>query len=160
MYESILHWFNAQLDFLVIVCVPIRYPSSCGILLTHVPPLLCSAMPGQGVALRTRSFFSLADSFSKRKEYSERRIIGFVSFHLYGWCAVQIWSFYEIFIWYVLSCFSFFSPRSTCPFSLRNNWSSKHACQVKSSQLTAQNYWSLKALSQKATINDYNRNSI
>ncbi|XP_031154039.1 coenzyme Q-binding protein COQ10 homolog B, mitochondrial [Sander lucioperca] len=54
----------------------VRYLSSCGILMTRLPPLLGGAMPGRGVVLPARSFFNLADSFSKRKEYSERRIIG------------------------------------------------------------------------------------
>ncbi|XP_032373129.1 coenzyme Q-binding protein COQ10 homolog B, mitochondrial [Etheostoma spectabile] len=54
----------------------VRYLSSCGILMTRLPPLLGGATPGRGVVLPARSFFNLADSFSKRKEYSERRIIG------------------------------------------------------------------------------------
>ncbi|XP_078118743.1 coenzyme Q-binding protein COQ10 homolog B, mitochondrial [Sander vitreus] len=54
----------------------VRYLSSCGILMTRLPPLLGGAMPQRGVVLPARSFFNLADSFSKRKEYSERRIIG------------------------------------------------------------------------------------
>lgn len=62
----------------ITVCFVIRYLSSCGILMTRVPPLLGAAMPGRGILLPARSFFNLADSFSKRKEYSERRIIGSV----------------------------------------------------------------------------------
>ncbi|XP_071782466.2 coenzyme Q-binding protein COQ10 homolog B, mitochondrial [Centroberyx gerrardi] len=61
----------------------VRYLSSCGILMTRVPPLLGAAMPGRGVVLPARSFFNLADSFSKRKEYSERRIIGFSMQEMY-----------------------------------------------------------------------------
>ncbi|MEQ2269645.1 hypothetical protein XENORESO_007358 [Xenotaenia resolanae] len=57
----------------------VRYLSSCGILMTRVPPLLGAAMPGRVIVLPARSFFNLTDSFSKRKEYSERRIIGYVS---------------------------------------------------------------------------------
>lgn len=52
----------------------IRHLSSCGILVTRTPPLLGTAVPGQ--VLPSNGFFNLADSFSKRKEYSERRIIG------------------------------------------------------------------------------------
>eukprot|EP00064_Thunnus_orientalis_P008261 superscaffoldBa00000973_g8284 len=56
----------------------VRYLSSCGILMTRVPPLLSAAMTGRGIVLPARSFFNIADSFSRRKEYSERRIIGAV----------------------------------------------------------------------------------
>lgn len=52
----------------------IRHLSSCGILVTRTPPLLSIAIPGQIVP--SNGLFNLADSFSKRKEYSERRIIG------------------------------------------------------------------------------------
>lgn len=52
----------------------IRHLSSCGILVTRTPPLLGIAIPGQIVP--SNGLFNLADSFSKRKEYSERRIIG------------------------------------------------------------------------------------
>ncbi|XP_034021402.1 coenzyme Q-binding protein COQ10 homolog B, mitochondrial [Thalassophryne amazonica] len=62
----------------------VRYLSSCGILMTRVPPLLGSPEPGHGIVLPARSFFNLADSFSKRKEYSERRIIGFSMQEMYG----------------------------------------------------------------------------
>ncbi|XP_035506968.1 coenzyme Q-binding protein COQ10 homolog B, mitochondrial isoform X1 [Scophthalmus maximus] len=62
----------------------VRYLSSCGILMTRAPPpLLGAAMPGRGVVLPARSFFNLADSFSKKKEYSERRIIGFSMQEMY-----------------------------------------------------------------------------
>ncbi|PWA19414.1 hypothetical protein CCH79_00017192 [Gambusia affinis] len=54
----------------------VRYLSSCGILMTRVPPLLGGAMSGRPIVLPTRSFFNLTGSLSKRKEYSERRIIG------------------------------------------------------------------------------------
>ncbi|TKS67861.1 Coenzyme Q-binding protein COQ10 -like protein B, mitochondrial [Collichthys lucidus] len=60
-----------------------KYLSSCGILMTRVPPLLGAAMPGRGILLPARSFFNLADSFSKRKEYSERRIIGYSMQEIY-----------------------------------------------------------------------------
>uniref|UniRef100_A0A4W6F807 Coenzyme Q-binding protein COQ10 homolog B, mitochondrial n=1 Tax=Lates calcarifer TaxID=8187 RepID=A0A4W6F807_LATCA len=68
---------------LCIVCFVIRYLSSCGILMTQMPPLLGTAMPGRSVVLPARSFFNLADSFSKRKEYSERRIIGYSMQEIY-----------------------------------------------------------------------------
>lgn len=58
------------------VCSVIRYLTSCGILMTRTPPLLGVAVPGRATVLPTRSFFNLTDSFSKRREYSERRIIG------------------------------------------------------------------------------------
>uniref|UniRef100_A0A4W6F9J2 Coenzyme Q-binding protein COQ10 homolog B, mitochondrial n=1 Tax=Lates calcarifer TaxID=8187 RepID=A0A4W6F9J2_LATCA len=61
----------------------VRYLSSCGILMTQMPPLLGTAMPGRSVVLPARSFFNLADSFSKRKEYSERRIIGYSMQEIY-----------------------------------------------------------------------------
>ncbi|AWP13651.1 putative coenzyme Q-binding protein COQ10 -like B mitochondrial [Scophthalmus maximus] len=62
----------------------VMYLSSCGILMTRAPPpLLGAAMPGRGVVLPARSFFNLADSFSKKKEYSERRIIGFSMQEMY-----------------------------------------------------------------------------
>ncbi|XP_026151553.1 coenzyme Q-binding protein COQ10 homolog B, mitochondrial [Mastacembelus armatus] len=60
----------------------VRYLSSCGILM-RVPPLLGAVLPGRGVVLPARSFFNLADSFSKRKEYSERRIIGYSMQEIY-----------------------------------------------------------------------------
>ncbi|XP_027879106.1 coenzyme Q-binding protein COQ10 homolog B, mitochondrial [Xiphophorus couchianus] len=61
----------------------VRYLSSCGILMTRVPPLLGGAMSGRPIVLPTRSFFNLTDSFSKRKEYSERRIIGYSMQEIY-----------------------------------------------------------------------------
>ncbi|XP_070831648.1 coenzyme Q-binding protein COQ10 homolog B, mitochondrial [Chaetodon trifascialis] len=61
----------------------VRYLSSCGILMTRVPLLLGAAMPGCGIVLSARSFFNFTDSFSKRKEYSERRIIGFSMQEIY-----------------------------------------------------------------------------
>ncbi|XP_070694285.1 coenzyme Q-binding protein COQ10 homolog B, mitochondrial [Pempheris klunzingeri] len=61
----------------------VRYLSSCGILMTRVPPPLGASMAGHGIVLPARSFFNLADSFSKRREYSERRIIGFSMQEMY-----------------------------------------------------------------------------
>ncbi|KAL3055886.1 hypothetical protein OYC64_018565 [Pagothenia borchgrevinki] len=61
----------------------VRYLSSCGVLNTHVPPRPSAAMLGPVVTLPVRSFFNLADTFSKRKEYSERRVIGFSMQEIY-----------------------------------------------------------------------------
>jgi len=58
-------------------CFVNRYLSSCGILMTRVPPLF-RAVSGRAVVTPARSFFNFSDSFNKRKEYSERRIIGYV----------------------------------------------------------------------------------
>ena len=55
--------------------------------MTRVPPLLGAARTGHGVVMPARSFFNLADSFSKKKEYSERRIIGWVT-----QVCLQLWS--------------------------------------------------------------------
>uniref|UniRef100_A0A8C6TG52 Coenzyme Q-binding protein COQ10 homolog B, mitochondrial n=1 Tax=Neogobius melanostomus TaxID=47308 RepID=A0A8C6TG52_9GOBI len=57
----------------------VRYLSSCGIIMTRVPPLSSAAVTNHHAVSvwPARSFFNLADSFSKRKEYSERRIIGY-----------------------------------------------------------------------------------
>lgn len=71
-----LHGLGLSPCVLTLVCFVTRYLSSCGILMTRVPPLLGAAMPGRPVLLPARSFFNLTDSLSKRKEYSERRIIG------------------------------------------------------------------------------------
>ncbi|XP_067106961.1 coenzyme Q-binding protein COQ10 homolog B, mitochondrial [Osmerus mordax] len=60
----------------------VRYLSSCGILMTRLPPLLV-AMPSRSMQVPARSFFSLAGTFNKRKEYSERRIIGFSMQEMY-----------------------------------------------------------------------------
>uniref|UniRef100_A0A3P9H0S6 Coenzyme Q-binding protein COQ10 homolog B, mitochondrial n=1 Tax=Oryzias latipes TaxID=8090 RepID=A0A3P9H0S6_ORYLA len=61
----------------------VRYLTSCGILMTRAPPLLGVAVPGRAMVLPTRSFFNLTDSFSKRREYSERRIIGYSMQEIY-----------------------------------------------------------------------------
>ncbi|KAK7913750.1 hypothetical protein WMY93_013961 [Mugilogobius chulae] len=62
----------------------LRYLSSCGILMTRVPPVLsANAVTNHHSVLPARSFFNLADSFSKRKEYSERRIIGYSMQEMY-----------------------------------------------------------------------------
>ncbi|XP_068602118.1 coenzyme Q-binding protein COQ10 homolog B, mitochondrial [Brachionichthys hirsutus] len=61
----------------------VRYLSSCGILMTRVPPLLGAAMPGRCTMFPARGFFNFTDSFSKRKEYSERRVIGFSMQEIY-----------------------------------------------------------------------------
>ncbi|KAI3355990.1 hypothetical protein L3Q82_017251 [Scortum barcoo] len=61
----------------------VRYLSSCGILMTRVPPLLVASSSGQSVVLPARSFFNLSESFSKRKQYSERRIIGYSMQEIY-----------------------------------------------------------------------------
>ncbi|XP_037542703.1 coenzyme Q-binding protein COQ10 homolog B, mitochondrial [Nematolebias whitei] len=61
----------------------VRYLSSCGILMTRAPSLLGPAMPRRAVVLPARSFFNFTDSFSKRKEYSERRIIGYSMQEIY-----------------------------------------------------------------------------
>ncbi|XP_028292738.1 coenzyme Q-binding protein COQ10 homolog B, mitochondrial isoform X1 [Gouania willdenowi] len=60
-----------------------RYLSSCGILMTHSPPLFTTVSQSRVVAPPTRHFFNLSSSFSKRKEYSERRIIGYSMQEIY-----------------------------------------------------------------------------
>uniref|UniRef100_A0A3Q4MVT7 Coenzyme Q-binding protein COQ10 homolog B, mitochondrial n=1 Tax=Neolamprologus brichardi TaxID=32507 RepID=A0A3Q4MVT7_NEOBR len=61
----------------------VEYLSSCGILMMRAHPLLSAAVLGRPITLPSRSFFNLADSFSKRKEYSERRIIGYSMQEIY-----------------------------------------------------------------------------
>ncbi|XP_028249693.1 coenzyme Q-binding protein COQ10 homolog B, mitochondrial [Parambassis ranga] len=61
----------------------VRYLSSCGILMTRVPHLVGAAVPGRAIMLPARSFFNLTNSFSKRKEYSERRILGYSMQEIY-----------------------------------------------------------------------------
>ncbi|XP_051815312.1 coenzyme Q-binding protein COQ10 homolog B, mitochondrial isoform X1 [Acanthochromis polyacanthus] len=61
----------------------VRYLSSCGILMTRARPLIGAVGSARSVVLPARSFFNLADSFSKRKEYSERRIIGYSMQEIY-----------------------------------------------------------------------------
>ncbi|XP_077584877.1 coenzyme Q-binding protein COQ10 homolog B, mitochondrial isoform X1 [Stigmatopora nigra] len=60
-----------------------RYIPSYGILLTRLPPLLGAVMPGRNVILPARSFFNIANTFSKRREYAERRIIGYSMQQMY-----------------------------------------------------------------------------
>ncbi|XP_016344475.1 coenzyme Q-binding protein COQ10 homolog B, mitochondrial [Sinocyclocheilus anshuiensis] len=60
----------------------VRYLSSCGILMTRVPPLF-RAVSGRAVVAPARSFFNFSESFNKRKEYSERRIIGYSMQEMY-----------------------------------------------------------------------------
>ncbi|KAF4087363.1 hypothetical protein AMELA_G00094540 [Ameiurus melas] len=60
----------------------VRYLSSCGILMTRVSPFL-RTVSGRPALSSTRSFFNLTDSFNKRKEYSERRIIGYSMQEMY-----------------------------------------------------------------------------
>uniref|UniRef100_A0A8C2A9Q8 Coenzyme Q-binding protein COQ10 homolog B, mitochondrial n=2 Tax=Cyprinus carpio TaxID=7962 RepID=A0A8C2A9Q8_CYPCA len=62
--------------------IGVRYLSSCGILMTRVPPLF-RAVSGRAVVAPTRSFFNFSESFNKRKEYSERRIIGYSMQEMY-----------------------------------------------------------------------------
>uniref|UniRef100_A0A672STV7 Coenzyme Q-binding protein COQ10 homolog B, mitochondrial n=1 Tax=Sinocyclocheilus grahami TaxID=75366 RepID=A0A672STV7_SINGR len=60
----------------------VRYLSSCGILMTRVPPLF-RTVSGRAVVAPARSFFNFSESFNKRKEYSERRIIGYSMQEMY-----------------------------------------------------------------------------
>uniref|UniRef100_A0A672SU88 Coenzyme Q-binding protein COQ10 homolog B, mitochondrial n=1 Tax=Sinocyclocheilus grahami TaxID=75366 RepID=A0A672SU88_SINGR len=60
----------------------VRYLSSCGILMTRVPHLF-RAVSGRAMVAPARSFFNLSESFNKRKEYSERRIIGYSMQEMY-----------------------------------------------------------------------------
>ncbi|CAB1347052.1 unnamed protein product [Coregonus sp. 'balchen'] len=71
--------------------IGVRYLSSCGILMTRVPPLL-GVMPGSRVIVApTHSFFNLADTFNKRKEYSMLEMYEVVAgvenyLHFVPWC--------------------------------------------------------------------------
>ncbi|XP_052004368.1 coenzyme Q-binding protein COQ10 homolog B, mitochondrial-like [Xyrauchen texanus] len=60
----------------------VRYLSSCGILMTRVPPLF-RGVTGRAVLAPARSFFNFSESFNKKREYSERRIIGFSMLEMY-----------------------------------------------------------------------------
>lgn len=72
-------------------CFVNRYLSSCGILMTRVPPLF-RAVSGRAVVAPARSFFNFSESFNKRKEYSERRIIGYVPNQV--WYGAWVWFFF------------------------------------------------------------------
>ncbi|KTF93972.1 hypothetical protein cypCar_00019400 [Cyprinus carpio] len=58
----------------------IRHLSSCGILMTRHPRALCLSEVGLTPTHHTRSFISLTN---KRKEYSERRILGYSMQEMY-----------------------------------------------------------------------------
>ncbi|KPP66990.1 coenzyme Q-binding protein COQ10A, mitochondrial-like [Scleropages formosus] len=58
---------------------PIRYLSSCGILMTRTHRMLC-CLDQEPVIPSSRTFLSLPN---KRKEYSERRIIGYSMQEMY-----------------------------------------------------------------------------
>ncbi|KPP75439.1 coenzyme Q-binding protein COQ10B, mitochondrial-like [Scleropages formosus] len=60
----------------------IRYMSSAGILMTRSLPRL-GVKPRPPMLAPACSFFSLADSLNRRKEYSERRIIGYSMQEMY-----------------------------------------------------------------------------
>lgn len=49
----------------------------------RLPPMLKTTLPGPVLVAPARTFFNLANSFNKRKEYSERRIIGYSMQEMY-----------------------------------------------------------------------------
>ncbi|KAM9802989.1 coenzyme Q-binding protein COQ10 homolog B, mitochondrial isoform X1 [Syngnathus typhle] len=60
-----------------------RYLPSNGIPMTPLPALLGATMPVRSVVFPTRAFFNIANTFSKRREYAERRIIGYSMQQMY-----------------------------------------------------------------------------
>ncbi|MBN3317713.1 CQ10A protein, partial [Atractosteus spatula] len=62
---------------------PIRYLSSCGILMTRAPRMLC-CLDWDTPIPHSRSFINLSNPLTnKRKEYSERRILGYSMQEMY-----------------------------------------------------------------------------
>ncbi|XP_061697674.1 coenzyme Q-binding protein COQ10 homolog B, mitochondrial isoform X1 [Syngnathoides biaculeatus] len=61
----------------------VRHLPSYGILMTHLPPLLGATLPGRSIVFSARSFFNIGNTFSKRREYAERRVIGYSMQQMY-----------------------------------------------------------------------------
>ncbi|XP_061648978.1 coenzyme Q-binding protein COQ10 homolog B, mitochondrial isoform X2 [Phyllopteryx taeniolatus] len=61
----------------------VRQLPSYGILTTYLPPLLGATLPGRSIVFPARSFFNIANTFSKRREYAERRVIGYSMQQMY-----------------------------------------------------------------------------